>query len=179
MKENIQIQPSTKEDYAAVNKLLAKASDAVLPVGQEEFFGWVIAGDSLVAKTTDGTIIGHQAIAVWEVSQWSEVRSAFVEEGFRGQGINSQMKGMLINKRQEEMPESPICLLAELKSTSPSLAVKGGFVKVPLGDIPEEFFSACPTDMKDVCFKITQKDPSSCECRAFVLEPGKKFNVQQ
>lgn len=166
-KPTIRIEKATKADIPKIVQMSLQESVAVLPLDANTVSDWIDKGHSFVAKTDTGHVVGHQAASLWEVSKWIEVRGAVVEEPFRGQGINTQMKKGMIETLREEDPEVVICGFTESGSMSRGILQKLDFQPIPMDDVPEEFFDICPAN----CVKKTGID---CGCKVYALYPETK-----
>lgn len=163
-KTQISIEPTKKEDIPAVLELVKSSPDALLTVDEPEVEAWVDQGHSFVAKTIDGQVIGHQAAMIWPQSGWVEVRAAVVKPEYRGMGINTEMKKMIVKKLKSDKLEITIVGFTEAASKSRGILQKMGFTEIPLEQTPDEFFSICPA----TCVKKTGID---CGCKVFILPP--------
>src|SRR4051812_36486752 len=91
------IQLTTREDIPEVLGLVFKDRSTLLAVDEEELTSWIDKGDSLVAITRDGRLVGHHAVAAWpegmiEGKNVFEGRTAVVAEEFRNQGVGIDLK---------------------------------------------------------------------------------------
>lgn len=161
------IVPTQREDIPDVLSLIQSVPDALVSVKEIEIESWIDKGFSLVAKDKKGSIIGHQSAYVWPESGWVEVRSAIVKPEFRGRGINTEMKKMMIARIRNQNPDAVIIGFTEAASKSRGILQKLGFVDYSLADMPEEFFTICPEN----CVKKTGVD---CGCKVFMLKPIKE-----
>lgn len=76
---------------------------------EKDLPGWISLGHSLVAKTEDGLIIGHQACDRWPISQWFELRTAMVLPEHRGVGLNTRMKLQMITMIKSDYKNAVFC----------------------------------------------------------------------
>lgn len=166
-KTQINIELTKKEYIPAVLELIGSSPDALLSVDEHEIEGWIDQGYSFVAKTIDGRIIGHQSAVVWPQSGWVEVRAAVVKPEYRGWGINTEMKKMIVNMIKSDKPGVTIAGFTEAASKSRGILQRMGFTEIPLEQTPDEFFSICPA----TCVKKTGID---CGCKVFILSPERE-----
>lgn len=162
------IEPTRKEEIPAVLELIKSSPDALLDISEKEVRNWIEQGHSIVAKTVDGEVIGHQGAATWKQSGWVEVRAALVKPEHRGKGTNTEMKKIMIEKIRSDEPNATISALTEKASKSRGILQKLGFLEISLEQTPEEFFSICPA----TCVKKTGVD---CGCKVYVLPPGREI----
>lgn len=162
------IEPTRKEEIPAVLELIKSSPDALLDISEKEVRNWIEQGHSIVAKTVDGEVIGHQGAAAWKQSGWVEVRAALVKPEHRGKGTNTKMKKIMIEKIRSDEPNATISALTEKASKSRGILQKLGFLEISLEQTPEEFFSICPA----TCVKKTGVD---CGCKVYVLPPGREI----
>lgn len=163
LKETFTIVDAQLNDAEKILSLIKSAPDALLDVNLPEIQKWIQNGQSLVVKNIEGEVIGHQGMAYWEYSGLIEIRSAFVNTDYRGQGLNTQMKKIMIEKAKIKYPEAHIIGFTEEASKSRGILIKLGFTTLSLENAPEELFSICPA----TCFKKTGKD---CGCKIFILQ---------
>lgn len=159
---NILIEGATDLDAEEILELIKKAPDALIDVELDEIKDWIQKGQSLVAKSPAGHVIGHQGMAYWENSGVVEIRSAYVDPEYRGKGINTKMKRMMIEKAKLLYPGASIIGFTEAASKSRGILTKLGFQEIPLEKAWEELFTICPA----ICFKKTGQD---CGCKIYVL----------
>lgn len=162
------IEPTRKEEIPVVLELIKSAPDALLDVSEKEVENWIESGHSIVAKTADGKVIGHQGAVKWKESGWVEVRAALVKPEHRGKGTNTDMKKRIIKKIRSDNPDATISAFTEKASKSRGILQKLGFQEISLEQTPEEFFSICP----DICVKKTGVD---CGCKVYVLTPEREI----
>lgn len=160
----IQIVPTTVGDIPKVLSMIEAAPEALISVSEEEIMGWIEKGMSLVAKTPDGSIVGHQAAEGWQESGWIEMRSAYVNPDCRGMGLNSAMKHTMIERIHALYPDATILGMTEPASGSRGILQKAGFAEISLDEVPDECFVPCPPN----CYRRTGAD---CGCKAYVLKP--------
>lgn len=161
-KSQITIELTRKEEIPDVLLLVKSAPDALLNVDEHDVEAWIDQGYSFVAKTIDGQIIGHQAAMIWPKSGWIEVRAAVVKPEYRGIGINTEMKKIMVEKLKSDKLGVTIVGFTEAASKSRGILQRMGFTEIPLEQTPDEFFSVCP----ETCVKKTGTD---CGCKVFVL----------
>lgn len=168
IKWTINIVPSSLADVDKIQLLIKSAPDALLVVSNEEIEKWIKNDQSIVAKNQVGKIVGHQGMMVWETENpkgpFIELRSAFVDPCYRGQGLNTKMKETMIEKALEKYPEAVMVGVTESASQSRGILQKMGFNEVPLDEAFEDVFSICP----DNCYKKTGVD---CGCKIYYLYP--------
>lgn len=162
------IEPTKKGEIPAVLALIKSAPDALLDVSEKEVESWIDQGHSIVAKTESGDIVGHQGAEIWKQSGWVEVRAAFVKPEHRGQGVNTQMKKIMIEKIKSGKPNATIFAFTEKASKSRGILQNLDFQEISLEQTPEECFLVCPA----TCVNKTGID---CGCKVYVLPPGRKI----
>lgn len=155
------IESTKKEHIPAVLELVESEPAALLPVPREELLAWIEKGHSVVLKAGE-QIIGHQAVGIWPKSGWVELRAAVVKSEFRGNGLNTWMKQVLIEIMQKESNEVTFVGFTEKESMSRGIFKNLGFSEIPLSETPAEFFLICP----DSCILKTGVE---CGCKVFVL----------
>lgn len=157
---------STWQDAEQIVGLIARVPEALIPVTLEEIIDWIDNGQSMVGKNQQGEIVAHQGMEYWKDINVVEIRSAFVEPSYRGQGINTQMKLEMIEMAKRQYPDAQIVGFTEAASKSRGVLQKLGFEEVPMDQVPEPMFKPCP----DICFKKTGKP---CGCKVYVLQEEK------
>ncbi|MCL5675279.1 MAG: hypothetical protein M1611_01560 [Candidatus Marsarchaeota archaeon] len=143
-----------KKDLAGILRLVngeAEKSGAVLGVTKREVKAWIRGrklfgiknrGLSFVAKTPDGTVIGHQAMHVWPESGWWEHRAVVTAEAYRSNGVNASITAALMAKVAEKDPDSTIVSLKNSASNGRRILDQLGFTRVDdHSKIPSEIFS--------------------------------------
>lgn len=153
---------STWQDAEMIVDLIARVPEALIPVTIEEIVEWIDQGQSMVGKNEHGEIVAHQGMEYWKEIDVVEIRSAFVEPSYRGQGINTQMKIKMIEKAKQQHPEAKIVGFTEEASKSRGVLQKLGFEEIPMEQVPEPMFAPCP----EICFK---KTGIPCGCKVYVL----------
>lgn len=161
-KSQFSIGLARQEDIPNIIDLVKSVPEALIQVDEKIVGEWINKGYSLVAKSYDGRVIGHQGAGFWPKSGWIELRSAIVNPEYRGMGINTKMKKMLMGKIISEYPRATIVGFLEKASMSGGIFEKLGFKQISLDETPDEFFSICP----DTCVRKTGVD---CGCKVFKL----------
>lgn len=157
-------------DTTEIAHLLA-GEQALVPVDQQEIYDLIQGGLSLVAREPmSGQIVGYQALGIWNEYNLLELRSAKVLPQFRGTGINSAMKQLMIKIGMEQFPDWPFIGFTEAASKSRGILMKFGFIEVALPRVKEEYpalSSICPT----TCYV---KTGYNCGCKVYLLNPHEK-----
>ncbi len=132
-------EKSHSEDIVGLVNAESRISGAVLEVTKAEVLDWVSKGNSVIGYSD--RIIAHEAIHVWKNSGWGELRSAVVDEGFRGQGIGSEITRVLVEKYFSENPGGTIVAIKKNTERGVNLLLNLGFRETPIGDLPKELFT--------------------------------------
>ena len=169
-KVQYEIKPATMGDIPQIVELLKTEPNAVIPLTDDQAIDRMDQGLLYVAKKGP-KVIGVQGAKVWEESGVPELGSAVVAEEYRGNGINTAMKKVLIPIIIELIPDKPIMVFTEPASKSRGILEKLGFAKLPMEEVPEEFFTICPKEELG-CYDITNKlsKPCSCGCIVYFYE---------
>lgn len=163
--ENVLITQPTLNQVGEISGLL-KGEEALIEINEADITSSIdkklclVAIDSIANKT-----IGYQAIGVWEEMKLIELRSAKVNDEYRGQGINTMMKKISIKIAQTQFPGWPLVGFTESASKSRGILTKLGFEELPLERVKEEYnnlSSICP----DQCYI---KNGHPCGCKVYLL----------
>lgn len=158
---------SEQEDIQGIIEMAKQIPEAAetLIGFEKDLPGWISQRHSLVAKTENGQIIGHQACDRWPISQWFELRTAMVLPEHRGVGLNTRMKLQMITMIKSIFNDAIFVGFTEPASKSRGILEKNRFTVLPMPEVPEEFFTVCENPG---CWKKTGKD---CGCRVYILKP--------
>ena len=144
--ENIRVRRSVPGDIPAIQSLLRTEPKAVLEVDAKTLETWIGLGMSLVAvERTNGAerIVGHQGASIWPeeavgIKGLVEFRSAVIHPDHRGNGLNMQMKGMLLDMLAEEHPElTRVVVLKNSVSNGTNILFELGFAQADPRTLPK------------------------------------------
>jgi len=139
------LRPARASDYHAVRHLL---SDAKLPIeGLEDFFG-----EGYVVCELEGRVIGALGVEIY--GRYGLLRSAVVDETYRGEGLGEQ----LTKERLEWARSQGLEAVYLLTTTAAPFFERLGFERVERPSAPaevqasKEFSSVCPSSA--VCMRL-------------------------
>ncbi len=160
------IRPSTDGDADSILEMLSKAPDALLTVALPEILKWINNGWSFVATNENGGIVGHQGMHYWGDNVGGtgvvEIRSAYVDPMYRKNGLNTQMKNLVLKVAKNQYPQAKIIGFTEAASGSRHVLQRLGFEPMDFPQVPEELYSICPPDICD--------RGGSCGCIVYELK---------
>ena len=140
--EKVEIKKAGRSHSGKIVELVnaeSKASGAVLEITEAEVLDWISNGNSIIGYKE--RIIAHEAIHLWKSSGWGELRSAVVDEQFRGRGIGSEITRLLVEKYFSENPNGTIVAIKRNTEKGVTLLLKLGFEETPLSKLPNELFT--------------------------------------
>jgi N-acetylglutamate synthase-like GNAT family acetyltransferase len=140
----VRIRLATQRD---VDKILfminaeASVSGAVDRVTEDMLKGWVALGNSYVAEGQGGTIVGHRAVLLIN-NGWAELRSAVVDNAYRGNGVGYKLAEALLDGFIRNNPEIKyIVSVKNEASNGRGILLAIGFEKIPRNNALDSMLS--------------------------------------
>lgn len=167
-KDSIEIRYTHPHEFNAVLDLVRGAEGIVQPE-PDRLHRAIKAGRSVIAQVKQsGALIAHQRYELWTELKLAELRTAFVRPDFRGQGLNTFMKRLLINEVIQRYPDWRLLGYCYPESKSKHIFERFGFVNVDLMEVKNTWPSLVSDCNTDQCFL---KNESPCGCWVCCLTP--------
>ena len=99
LKSEVSIRLATQRDLDRIFSIIdaeASRSGAVDRVSKETLTKWISICNSYVAEDPNGAIVGHRAVLTVN-SEWAELRSAVVNDSYRGNGVGYKLAEALLD----------------------------------------------------------------------------------
>lgn len=119
----------------------ASVSGAVDRVTKDTLRGWVALGNSYVAEGPGGVIVGHRAVFLIN-NGWAELRSAVVDNAYRGNGVGYKLAEALLDGFIRNNPEVKyIVSVKNEASNGRGILLALGFEKSPRNNALDSMLS--------------------------------------
>ena len=133
----VRIRLAEQRDVGKILSMInaeASVSGAVDRVTEDTLKGWVALGNSYVAEGQGGAIVGHRAVFLIN-GEWAELRSAVVDNAYRGNGVGYKLAEALLDGFIRNNPEVKyIVSVKNEASNGRGILLAIGFEKVPRND---------------------------------------------
>lgn len=167
-KDSIEIRYTHAHEFNAVLDLV-RGSEGIVQPEPERLKRAIEAGRSVIAQVKQSrALIAHQRYELWPDLQLAELRTAFVRPDFRGQGLNTFMKRLLINEVIQRNPDWRLLGYCYPESKSKNIFQRFGFVPVDLTEVKDTWPSLVSDCSTDQCFL---KNEYPCNCWVCCLTP--------
>ncbi len=144
------IRSATNKDISSIVRLVNnenKRSNAVLRISAGDVQRWIENGLSLVA-VQEGRIVAHEALDIWPLSGWAELRSAVVLERFRGKGLGYAITVRLIEVYLKRKPDALFIALKNRNERGIGILKSLGFADIDIRSVPGELFTIRSPDVR-------------------------------
>jgi hypothetical protein len=136
----------------------------------------ILAGNAVIAVSSEGNWAGFSYIAVWEVGKFVSNSGLIVPPAYRNTGIARGIKNKIFQLSREKYPTACIFSITS-GSAIMKLNTQLGFEPVTYGEITkdETFWAGCKSCVNyDI---LTGKNKCNCLCTAMLFDPVKMTDL--